>query len=104
MRDGEALFTGVQSLLRSAKGDAFGGCCSIGTFRKRPLFDQFIMRGLRALRTDQSGSSISVRVRAFASYTLTWIGGNLFLSSKPAFDAASEVAYSVLNFPSISRT
>jgi hypothetical protein len=54
--------------------------------------------------SDYSDNSTGVRVRFFASYTLTWICGYFSLSSKPAFNASAEITYSVLNLPSISRT
>ena len=69
-----------------------------------PRLEGIIHEGVSFLSPDCSGNSTGVRIRSFASYTLTWICGYFFLSSKPAFIASSEVTYSVLNFPSISRT
>ena len=54
--------------------------------------------------SDPSLTPTSVGIRSLASYTMTWICGYFFFSSKPAFIAACEVSYSDLNLPSISRT
>src|ERR1039457_6995549 len=56
-----------------------------------------------AFFSDCSDNSTGVRVCSFASYTLTWICGYFFLSSRPTFIAAAELSYSDLNLPSTSR-
>ena len=49
-------------------------------------------QGSKAKPKNHLANSTNVRVRSFESYTLTWICGYFFLSSKPAFIAVAEVS------------
>src|ERR1039458_2878151 len=94
----------VSSALRILK--QLGVAASIGlsiAFSRCLCLAGIIHEADSAFFSDCSDNSTGVRVRSFASYTLTWMWGYFFFSSKPTFNAAAELSYSDLNLPSTSR-